>query len=224
MADMNAVTQTAAAVADTATNGIAWGALVLTLVRWTHYVAGVMWIGHLYFFNFVNSNLQADAKYPADMKKVVNPLMMTRALFMFRWGAMFTFLTGLYMLYFIYASASGIGFANPRGLYIMMGATFGVIMWFNVWFIIWPRQKKIIGGQQGGPAADPKLGKQAGLASKVNTYLSVPLLLGMMGAHDPNYQLPGGTAGMLAGVVFGLIVVWIGYKLAPKVGTQIFKG
>ncbi|MGH7441943.1 MAG: urate hydroxylase PuuD, partial [bacterium] len=99
--------------------------VLLTLVRWTHYVAGVMWIGHLWFFNFVNSGLQSDPKYPGDMKKVVNPLLMTRALYMFRWGAMFTFLTGLYMLYFIYACSTGIGFNNPRGLYIMVGAGFG---------------------------------------------------------------------------------------------------
>ena len=225
MADMNAVTQTAAAVAETATNGVAWGALVLTLVRWTHYVAGVMWIGHLYFFNFVNANLQADAKYPADMKKVVNPLLMTRALFMFRWGAMFTFLTGLYMLDALYNHfmVLGLALSNLKAAYMLVGAGFGTIMWFNVWFVIWPRQKKIIGAAQGGPAVDPKVPKQATLASKINTYLSVPLLLGMMGAHDMAYELPGGYAGLLGGVLLGLLVVWLGYKFAPKVGTQIYK-
>jgi uncharacterized membrane protein len=226
MADMTAVTQTAAAAADTASSGVAVGALLLTLTRWIHYVAGVMWIGHLYFFNFVNANLQADAKYPADMKKVVNPLLMTRALFMFRWGAMFTFLSGLYMLDVLYNHFSVLGMAgtNLKAAYMAVGAGFGTIMWFNVWFVIWPRQKKIIGAAQGGPAADPKLAKQAGLASKINTYLSVPLLLGMMGAHDMAYELPGGYAGLLGGVILGLLVVWLGYKLAPKVNTQIFKG
>ena len=223
MADMNAVSQTATAVADAVSDGVSVSQVLLTLVRWTHYVAGVLWIGHLYFFNFVNGNLQGDAKYPPEMKKVVNPLLMTRALFMFRWGAMFTFLTGLYLLYFIYYAATGIGFMNPRGLYIMVGAGFGTIMWFNVWFVIWPRQKKIIGAAQGGPAADPSLAKQAGLASKINTYLSVPLLLGMMGAHDPNYQLPGGSLGLGLGVLLGLLVVYLGYKFAPKVNTQIYK-
>jgi uncharacterized membrane protein len=222
VADINAVTQTASAAADAASS-FDFVQLLLTLVRWTHYAAGVLWIGHLYFFNFVNANLQADAKYPPEMKKVVNPLLMSRAFFMFRWGAMFTFLSGLYLLYFIYMSATGIGFANPRGLYIMAGAGFGTIMWFNVWFVIWPRQKKIIGAAQGGPAPDPSLAKQAALASRINTYLSVPLLLGMMGAHDPNYQLPGGGIGLGVGVLLGLFVVYLAYKFAPKVDTQIYK-
>lgn len=197
----------------------------LLLVRWVHYIAGVLWIGHLYFFNFVNVNLQGDAKYPPEMKKVVNPLLMTRALFMFRWGAMFTFLTGLYMLAFLYQSTElwmNIG-TNMKAAYMLMGAGFGTIMWFNVWFVIWPRQKKIIGAAQGGPAVDPAIPKQAALASKINTYLSVPLLLGMMGGAHGEYQLPGAWAGLLGGLVLGLALVYAGYKLAPKVDTQIYK-
>jgi uncharacterized membrane protein len=200
--------------------------VLLLLVRWTHYVAGVLWIGHLWFFNFVNANLQADPKYPADVKKVVNPLLMTRALFMFRWGAMFTFLSGLYMVDALYNHGAVLldAASNMKAAYMAVGAGFGTIMWFNVWFIIWPRQKKIIGAAQGGPAVDPAVPKQAALASKINTYLSVPLLLGMMGAHDMSYELPGDWLGLLGGIAIGLIAVWIAYKLAPKVETQIFKG
>src|SRR5665213_2804960 len=108
--------------------------VLLTLVRWTHYVAGILWIGHLYFFNFVNSNLQADARYPGDMKKVVNPLLMTRALFMFRWGVMFTFLTGLYMVDALYNHGAVLldAATNMKAAYMALGAGFGVIMWFNV--------------------------------------------------------------------------------------------
>jgi uncharacterized membrane protein len=119
--------------------------VALVFARWIHYVAGVLWIGHLYFFNFVNLNLQGDSKYPADMKKVVNPLLMTRALFMFRWGAMFTFLSGLFLLDSLYNHFTVLfdAVTNIKAAYMLVGALFGTIMWFNVWFVIWPRQKKI---------------------------------------------------------------------------------
>lgn len=220
------VTQTAAVAADAMSNPSIWGPFFLTLVRWMHYVAGVLWIGHLWFFNFVNSNLQADAKYPAEMKKVVNPLLMTRSLWMFRWGAMLTFITGLILLGMIYDSGKALVFAtsNLKIAYITMGAVFGTYMWFNVWFRIWPRQQKIIGAQQGGPAVDPQLGKDSAKYSKQNTYLSVPLLLGMMGGAHSEYQLPGGFWGLLGGVVLGLLIVYRLYYLGTKVETQIFKG
>jgi uncharacterized membrane protein len=223
VADPVSLSQTAAAAAETVADPINWTLLLLTLTRWVHYVAGVLWIGHLYFFNFVNVNLQGDAKYPADFKKVVNPLLMTRALFMFRWGAMFTFLSGLIMLGLLW-NVPARWTATMQGGYMAMGAIFGIVMWFNVWFVIWPRQKKIIGAAQGGPAVDPAVPKQAAMASKINTYLSVPLLLGMMCGGHSEYMLPGGAVGLLVGLLVGLSVVWLGYKFAPKVDTQIFKG
>jgi uncharacterized membrane protein len=225
VADISSVTQTANAVADSAAMGGFNGtALLLTLARWIHYVAGVLWIGHLYFFNWVNLNLQADAKYPADMKKVVNPLLATRALYMFRWGAMFTFITGLILAGILWNSAER-WTASIQGAYMAMGAIFGTIMWINVWFIIWPRQKLIIGASQGGPAVDPAVPKRAALASRVNTYLSVPLLLGMMGGAHFEYTLPGGPVGLIVGLLLGLGFVKLMYTVvAPKVETQIFKG
>jgi uncharacterized membrane protein len=209
--------------------------LLMIFSRWIHYVAGVLWIGHLYFFNFVNLNVQADAKYPADMKKVVNPLITTRVLFLFRWGAMFTFVTGLIMLAVIYGFPHDMGrwalmmpsvdnAYSMKGAYMAVGAITSTIMWANVWFVIWPRQKKIIGAAQGGPAVDPSLVKGALHASRVNTYLSVPMLLGMMGGAHGEYQLPGGWSGLLVGSLIGLATVWLGYKFAPKIDTQIFKG
>jgi uncharacterized membrane protein len=220
------VTQTAAVAADTMSNPSIWGPLFLTLTRWMHYVAGVLWIGHLWFFNFVNSNLQADAKYPPEMKKVVNPLLMTRALWMFRWGAMITFITGLIMIGMIYDMGRALMFAPSilKMAYMSMGAIFGIYMWFNVWFRIWPRQQKIIGAQQGGPAVDPQVGKDAAKYSKQNTYLSVPMLLGMMGGAHTEYQLPGGYWGLLGGVALGLLIVFRLYYVGTKVDTQIFKG
>jgi uncharacterized membrane protein len=220
------VTQTAAAAAQAVSDPFNWTGLILTLTRWLHYVAGVLWIGHLYFFNFVNSNLQADSKYPPEMKKVVNPLLMTRALWMFRWGAMITFITGLIMLGFLYDYGKALMFAPSilKMAYMSMGVIFGIYMWYNVWFRIWPRQKLIIGAAQGGPAVDPQVGKDSTKYSKQNTYLSVPMLLGMMGGAHADYQLPGGYWGLLAGLVIGLLIVYRLYYLGTKVETQIFKG
>jgi uncharacterized membrane protein len=197
--------------------------LLLTLTRWIHYIAGIMWIGHLWFFNFVNANLQGDAKYPADMKKVVNPLLMTRALFFFRWGAMFTLLSGLMLLGILWSSAAR-WTATPQGAYMAVGVIFGGIMWRNVWFVIWPKQKLIIAAMQGGPAVDPEIPKQAAKASRVNTFLSVPLLLGMLGGAHGDLMLPGGYIGLIVGIGIGMYAVKLTYKYAPKVETQIFKG
>ena len=229
MADVVAMTQTAAAAVETVAQPVNMTTLTLTLARWIHYIAGVAWIGHLWFFNFVNLNLQGDARYPADMKKVVNPLLMTRALFFFRWGAMFTLLSGLTMAWFLWfaigenGSLSLARFATDQGAYMGMGALFGVIMWFNVWFIIWPLQKKIIGAAQGGPAVDPAVPKRAAMASRINTYLSVPMLLGMLGGGHAEYMLPGRHLGLAVGLLVGLGAVKLTYTLAPKVNTQIFK-
>jgi uncharacterized membrane protein len=194
--------------------------------RWTHVVAGVAWIGHLWFFNFVNANLQKELS--ADVKKAVNPGLMLRALFLFRWGAMLTYISGWVMLLQLGymqrwgALAEG-GFSDAGALWILLGMLFGTVMWFNVWFIIWPAQKKIIGGLQGGPAADPALAPRAALASKVNTYLSVPLLLGMVSSH--NYAVfGGGLLGLGLGVAFCLGCVWLAYKFAPKISTKLIEG
>ncbi len=197
----------------------------LVLTRWAHYIAGVMWIGHLWFFNFVNSNLQADAKYPADMKKVINPLLMTRALFFFRWGAMFTLITGLMLLGLLWHDVQR-WTATPQGAYMAMGVIFGFIMWRNVWFIIWPRQKKIIAARPRAALPWIRPWPQAGRHGQQDQHLPV-------GAPDPGhdcaaatttYMLPGGHLGLGVGVLLGLFVVYLAYKFAPKVDTQIYKG
>jgi uncharacterized membrane protein len=114
--------------------------------------------------------------------------------------------------------------SGAQGWYMGVGALAGTVMWFNVWFIIWPNQKKIMTGMQGGPAADPKLAPQAAMASRINTYLSAPMLLGMMGGAHREYELMGGSmAGLVCGIVIGLALVWLGYKLAPKVSSKIFQ-
>ena len=195
---------------------------ILAFTRWIHYIAGVMWIGHLWFFNFVNLNYQTEV--PAELKKTVNPPLMLRALFVFRWGAFFTFLSGIYMLAVLWGSADRWMNSGAQAWYMGFGVLAGTVMFINVWGVIWPAQKKIMTGLQGGPAADPKLAPRAAMASRVNTYLSVPLLLGMMGGAHKEYNLFGGdVTGFLIAVALGLALVKLGYMLFPKINTKIYK-
>src|SRR5262245_13760522 len=122
------------------------------MVRWLHILAGITWIGHLYFFNFVNVPLQG--KLEKDTKKAVNPQLLPRALWWFRWGAMITLLMGLLLLYLMYGlptkSDSKLwydmdGKMSGRAMWILFGGLLGTIMFLNVWLVIWPAQKKIIG-------------------------------------------------------------------------------
>jgi uncharacterized membrane protein len=140
------------------------------LFRWLHVLFGITWIGLLYYFNFVQTEYfkEAEADAKADAVKKLAP----RALWWFRWGAMFTFLTGAYLLHVIFRSH---GLDN----YMVMGATMGTLMFLNVWLIIWPNQKIICGLAEGdAAAAAPK----AALASRTNTLFSAPMLLGMLGS------------------------------------------
>src|SRR5712692_10602353 len=199
---------------------------VQLLLRWIHVIAGIAWIGHLYFFNFVNIPFQGTIG--ADVKKTVNPQLIARALWWFRWGAMTTFIAGLLLFTQLYMyNARSFGptelFMNDQGLtgraiWILMGMTFGTIMWFNVWFIIWPAQQKILRGVRDGVPAAPALPKRAALASRTNTYLSGPMLFGMLAAT--HY----GAINLITAVVaiaLGLVAVWSAYKTSPKVGTSI---
>ncbi len=197
----------------------------LYVVRWIHIVAGITWIGHLYFFNFVNGNFSKALE--ADVRKKVVPELMPRALYLFRWGAMFTFVAGVILLYMygyfplwgamFTGQASGPAFS--KGMWMLMGAGFGTIMWFNVWFIIWPAQKKIIAGVRGdAPAAPPELAARATLASRINTYLSVPLVWGMMaGAHS----IGGHYLALFLILLFGFGAVWVFYRHAAKISTKV---
>ena len=170
------------------------------LFRWIHFLAGITWIGMLYFFNLINAHVTA-ALQPPTRREVV-PQLMPRALWWFRWGAMFTFLSGLLMLlwkYFILGSGfggdSGL-FSTSPGLWISLGALFGTVMWFNVWFIIWPAQQKLITWTKEGqsPPEQAATARTALYASRTNVFLSVPMLFGMLAGagHYPsiNFNLP----------------------------------
>lgn len=146
------------------------------IFKWGHVLFGLVWIGMLYYFNFVQTEYfkEAEKEALADAKAKLAP----RALWWFRWGAMFTFLTGLVLLYLIGAHSD---LHNYKVIWV--GAIAGIIMFLNVWLIIWPNQQIVLGlnGKTGdGPAAAAK----AGLASRTNTLLSGPMLMGMIGSKS----------------------------------------
>ena len=209
------------------------------LARWIHVAAGITWIGHLYFFNYVNAPVQK--ALDGETKKKLVPELMPRALYFFRWGAMYTWVSGIILLALIYYHENYIteGFGaralpvavtavvilfgffaydflwksplvkNPvvgaavsfalvialaaglthvvhvsgRGVYITVGALFGTIMFMNVWMRIWPSQRKIIAAVRDGQAPDAALVALAGLRSRHNTYMSVPLVFTMVSNH-----------------------------------------
>jgi len=195
-------------------------------VRWTHVFMGIIWIGHLYFFNFVNLQLQGKMDDPT--KKLVNPHLMPRALWWFRWGAMATFLSGLILFAQIFMYTPEIGWGSnmilkgaegltDRARWIMWGMLFGSVMWFNVWFVIWPAQKKLLGGTAGDAA--PALRTRAALASRINTYLSAPMLVGMLGAGHAGMSFSYGA--LLTAALLGLALIKAAYVHSTFVGQTV---
>jgi uncharacterized membrane protein len=178
------------------------------LVRWAHVIFGVLWLGHLYFFNLVNVPFQGDLD--KDLKAKVNPKLLLRALYWFRWSAMYTVILGLVLFGWHYMGPEKLmhspdGKMSGRAMWIQYGMLLGLIMWFNVWFVIWPRQKKILGGVLSGtPHPDTaKLAATAGKASRFNTFASGPLLFAMLGA--PHF------GAMSAPVLIGVTVIGVGF-------------
>ena len=145
--------------------------LLNLLFRWGHILFGVTWIGLLYYFNFIQTEYVKEAE-EAGKKDVVSKLA-PRALWWFRWAALFTFLTGVVLLYIIQAAVS---------MDIILGATMGTFMMLNVWGIIWPNQKIVIGLKDGDPGV---AGPKAALASRTNTFFSVPMLYCMVSSGHP---------------------------------------
>lgn len=178
------------------------GGLIDALARWGHLLAGVAWIGLLYYFNFVQTEYFKEAD--GDARTDAFSKLVPRALWWFRWGAMFTFLTGLIML--------GV---RHRGLSIdiSLGALMGTLMFLNVWLIIWPNQKIVIASNQqvkaGGEALPEAAGAapKAGLASRTNTLFSIPMLYFMAsGAHFTQGAVVSNMAAFWIGVVIILAI------------------
>ncbi|MGH8691061.1 MAG: urate hydroxylase PuuD [Burkholderiales bacterium] len=151
-------------------------------MRWLHVLSGVLWIGLLWYFNFVQ--IPSMPKIPDEQKPAISKVIAPEALFWFRWAAMSTIITGLilalmYPGYFVRA----ISLQAPNTA-IGIGMWLGVIMWFNVWFIIWPNQKKALGMVQVEPDAKAKAARMAMLTSRFNTMLSIPMLYFMVAQQN----------------------------------------
>jgi len=263
--------------------------LLHPIFKWLHIIAGITWIGLLYFFNFINGHVAATMD--GDTKKKVVPELMPRTLYWFRWGAAWTWVTGIILLYVIFwagslsmgESAGNLMFAagtevtqwahimilltflavflydyiyksplaknvrvvtiisfvligcavycmkfcagfDYRAINIHLGAMFGTMMAFNVWFRIWPAQQKIITAIRDGEAPDGDLVALAGLRSKHNTYMSVPLLWTMINQHTTvfaggNYGITESTNWLVLMVIvaLGWHIVFQLYKKAAKV-------
>jgi len=257
------------------------------IAKWLHIIAGIMWIGLLYFFNFINGHVAGTMD--GDTKRKVVPELMPRTLYWFRWGAAWTWLTGVVLLYIIFWSngslsmgesagnnmfeadvevnmwahimllvtflavflydflyksplakntrvitivsfllIAGIEYAmmhcgqfSYRALNIHIGAMFGTMMAFNVWFRIWPAQQKIITAIKNGEAPEGNLVALAGLRSKHNTYLSVPLIWTMINEHtalaNKGFFLKCEGLLLLVVIAIGWHIVFQLYKKSGKI-------
>tara|TARA_B100001540_G_C15500027_1_gene503133 strand:- start:88 stop:690 length:603 start_codon:yes stop_codon:yes gene_type:complete len=156
------------------------------IARFTHVVVGIMWIGLLWYFNFVQ--IPNMAKIPDEQKPAISKVIAPAALFYFRWGAALTIISGLILAglngYLHDAMTLSIGSGIPKHTAIGIGMWLGVIMAFNVWFVIWPNQKRALGIVECDPELKAKSAKTAMLFSRTNTLLSIPMLLTMVAAQN----------------------------------------
>ncbi len=168
-------------------------ALEGAVLRWVHVLVGIMWIGLLYYFNFVNAEASKQAN-AAGEGAPIGKYIVPRALFFFRWAAILTWVVGAGLLSTYTASNGMNGFLAAFGLQgefapIGLGAWMGTIMLFNVWGIIWPNQQKILGMKPATDEEKAKARRIAFLASRFNTMLSIPMLWFMVtGPHQSIYH------------------------------------
>jgi uncharacterized membrane protein len=156
----------------------AWGAFVM---RWLHVVAGVMWIGLLWYFNFVQ--IPSMPKIPDEQKPAIGKVIAPEALFWFRWAALATVVTGLLVALMNGYLGTALALQRPF-LAIGIGMWLALIMAFNVWFIIWPNQKKALGIVTVTPEEKAKAARLAMLTSRTNTMLSLPMLYCMVAQQN----------------------------------------
>ena len=156
------------------------------MFRYLHVVVGIMWIGLLWYLNFVQ--IPNMPKITDEQKPAITKIIAPAVLFWFRWAAFATIVTGLIVAYFNgyvhQALMLGIGSGGGKYTAIGVGMWLGLIMAFNVWFIIWPNQKKALGIVEATPEEKPLALKKAVMASRINTLLSLPMLLSMVTAQN----------------------------------------
>jgi uncharacterized membrane protein len=196
---------------------------ILFFLRWIHFLAGITWIGILYYFNFVQTPFFAETD--AAVRTGAIQKLVPRALWWFRWAAMFTFLAGI-LIYLIrmHEMGAGLFFSSSYGVTITIGGLIGTIMFLNVWLVIWPNQQIVIAsanqvatGGQPLPAA-AGAGRRAGLTSRTNTVFSIPMLF-FMGAASHYTALTGPS--FSKGLFWLLVLVIIGaVEWNALAGTQ----
>ena len=201
------------------------GGGIEVLLRWMHVFAGVTWIGVLYYFNFIQTPFFG-SELGGTAKSAMTRGLVPNALWWFRWGAMFTFLSG-WTIVGMRAMGMGVPLDSAYMTAILTGGIMGTLMWFNVWFVIWPAQQVVIanaeqvaGGGDPIPEAAARAGK-AGMASRTNTLFSIPMLFFMISAAN----LPGflsGTNDLVYWVVAGVLIlaVEINGLIGPGAPTQ----
>jgi uncharacterized membrane protein len=243
--------------------------LIESLFRWFHVVFGILWVGLLYFFNWVNSSFTESLD--TETRKKVVPELMPRALYWFRWGAAWTWITGFLLIALVYyhtglvydevgvwtpagivlvaltwlgvfiydvlfrAIARGpaqfivgwvlasaavllfkyVGGFSFRGYNIHLGAMFGTIMAFNVWFRIWPAQQKILRAVKNDETPDASQLALAGMRSQHNTYMSIPLVYTMIGQHAVGWA-PRSPLVLCGVILFGWWVTGMMYRRSKK--------
>ncbi len=171
------------ATGEGAPGGTAW---IAFMWRWLHVLSGVMWIGLLWYFNFVQ--IPNMPNIPDDQKPAIGKVIAPAALWWFRWAAMATIVTGLMLAlgngYLVEALTLGLAGGGAKATAIGIGMWLGLIMWFNVWFVIWPNQKKALGIVEADADTKAASARMAMLFSRANTMFSIPMLYAMVSAQN----------------------------------------